>query len=268
MSRRGRVLCLLSLVCLLLSVLSVLPRNVELEEQTGAVPNSLGVLPGDVVLPPDLWPILELASRILRALSAFLGLLLLVEGWAMPRFATALLGIVLGGALSDWIGAALGGWIALATYDRAVFINGLMLGVLLAIAARSRNLTPLSFPPLLFPLLGGIIGGLAALLSRGFWITLMSSALGAVFLSFGFSLRPELSLAAFVLGVLVQYGLAMALGEPLRWRRPPRRAEAEVPERLAPTPSVASAAPPPAQGQAPAAEAVGPPHGPAIPPAA
>jgi hypothetical protein len=250
--------------------------------QIGGLANALGVLPGDV-LSPEEWRTLELVSRILRALCAFLGLLLLVEGWAMPRFVTALPGIILGALAGSALGAfvlrdtswallallgggALGGSIALAAYDRAVFINGLMAGWLLASAARSTNLALLPTSPLLFLLFGGIIGGIAAVLSRGYWITLVSSALGAVFLSSGLSLRPELSLAAFVLGGLVQYGLAMALGEPLRWRRPLRRAEAEVPGRPVPAPSVAGVAPPPAQAQAPAAEAAGPPDEPAVPP--
>ena len=173
---------------------------------------------------------IEAAVTIVRLILAIAGLALLVAGWKIYRFAVALPGAVLFGVLGlgltyadtdSWIlailglslGAVVGGFLALALHALVVFLLGGLLGSVL-IGGLYGAVTD-AFPPAFLLLIAGIMGGVALLWLSRAWTTALTSAIGAFLFTLGIGAPFAWILVFFVLGIVVQYRVAHAIGDQL-----------------------------------------------------
>lgn len=154
------------------------------------------------------------------------GLSLLLLGWKLYRFAIALPGIVLGAGLgmmlggmdfNFWsfvgllLGALFGGWIALVLHDLVIFLIG---GAVAALATGGLWIVIFNLePPALLLIIMGIIGGVLLLALSRAALVFLSAAVGALSLGIGMGTEGPLILVFFIVGVVVQYGLATVMGE-------------------------------------------------------
>jgi len=154
------------------------------------------------------------------------GLSLLLLGWKLYRFAIAVPGIILGGILGTmlggmdfnlWslvgllLGALFGGWIALVLHDLVIFLMG---GAVAALATGGLWIGIFNLePPALLLIIMGIIGGVLLLALSRAAVVFLSAAVGALSLGIGMGTEGPLILVFFIVGVVVQYGLATAMGE-------------------------------------------------------
>ena len=167
-------------------------------------------------------------NEVLRGGPVLAGLLLLVIGWKIYRFAVTLPGFLVGAVFGAWLvhrlsgqiywallglifGSLIGVWLARVVHDITVFVVGLIGGLYLL-----YNLWGYFAEGSPTPLIGGLsamLGGLTLLVLSRHWMVFLSSAIGATMLIWGIQGNLFVIPILFVLGIIVQYWISKVVGE-------------------------------------------------------
>jgi len=170
-------------------------------------------------------PFTESSTRWLWGIA---GAMLLLAGWKLHRLVIAIPGFAVGctlgvlltinltgsGLIIALVGLSLGGlgaWLAYRVFRLAVFVGGALAGIL--VLDTLWNTLVLGRTPVMGILIGAAAGGSLFLALVRLWMPLLSSAMGAAMIVGGLGLGVWWLLGAFAVGLIVQYGLARALGE-------------------------------------------------------
>lgn len=183
-----------------------------------------------------------LAPSTLRVLYIIAGVLLLLAGWRIADYVIGLAGFVIGAGIGMSLvppdnevltlialvaGGLLGAVLAVALQYVAIFLVGAYVGAVLtaqlwaALAAGQVSTLVL--------LIGAVIGGLVLLALSFQFLVIVSAAIGALLIGMALGLPLLWTVVLFVVGLILQVGLARVTGTPIVYRRVYRRRVARDP---------------------------------------
>jgi hypothetical protein len=167
-------------------------------------------------------------SGFVRVVIGVVGLVLLCAGFVVYEILLHITGFIIGGLLGSLLGSSLAGgenlgaiigfilggvigaFLATLLASLAIFLAGAVVGAIL-LSGLWSGITNTE-PTTIVAIIGGLIGGGIFLALYRFWISALTAAFGAGLLGLALGLASGWWILLFLIGLVVQFGVASATG--------------------------------------------------------